>query len=59
MGIFSNKNKVVTKFKLVTDVGNGFYAFDGNVYKSDIVRACIRPKVKVSASLSPNIFTPL
>lgn len=53
MGIFSNKNKVVTKFKLVTDVGNGFYAYDGNVYKSDIVRACIRPKVKAIGKLIP------
>lgn len=58
MGIFSNKNKVVTKFKLVTDVGNGFYAFDGNVYKSDIVRACIRPKVKAIGKLMPkHIYT--
>lgn len=58
MGIFSNKNKVVTKFKLVTDVGNGFYAFDGNVYKSDIVRACIRPKVKAIGKLIPkHIYT--
>ncbi len=58
MGIFSNKNKVVTKFKLVTDVGNGFYAYDGNVYKSDIVRACIRPKVKAIGKLIPkHIYT--
>lgn len=58
MGIFSNKNKVVTKFKLVTDVGNGFYAYDGNVYKSDIVRACIRPKVKAIGKLLPkHIYT--
>ncbi len=60
MGIFLNKNKVVTKFKLVTDVGNGFYAFDGNVYKSDIVRACIRPKVKAIGKLIPkHIYTTL
>lgn len=58
MGIFSNKNKVVTKFRLVTEVGNGFYAYDGDVYKSDIVRACIRPKVKAIGKLLPkHIYT--
>ena len=58
MGIFSNKNKVVTQFKLVTEVGNGFYAYDGDVYKSDIVRACIRPKVKAIGKLLPkHIYT--
>ena len=58
MGIFSNKNKVVTQFKLVTEVGNGFYAYDGEVYKSDIVRACIRPKVKAIGKLLPkHIYT--
>lgn len=55
MGIFNifNRNKIVTKYKLVSDVGNGFYAFDGNVYKSDIVRACIRPKIKAIGKLMP------
>ena len=57
MGIF-NRNKIVTKFKLVTDIGNGFYAYDGNVYESDIVRACIRPKVKAIGKLIPkHIYT--
>lgn len=37
--------------KLVTETGNGFYAWNGNVYKSDIVRACIRPKVKAIGKL--------
>ncbi|MDD3369406.1 MAG: phage portal protein [Lachnospiraceae bacterium] len=33
-------------FKMVTDIGNGFYSWDGKLYKSDIVRACIKPKTK-------------
>ncbi len=35
-----------TKFQLVTERGNGFYAWNGKIYQSDIVRAAIRPKVK-------------
>ena len=38
--------KTTTKFKLITDIGEGFYAWDGDIYKSDIVRACIRPKAR-------------
>lgn len=31
---------------MVTDEGGGFYAWNGNLYQSDIVRACIRPKAR-------------
>lgn len=31
---------------MVEDRGNGFYSWDGKLYKSDVVRACIRPKTK-------------
>lgn len=33
-------------YKMITEVGNGFYAWDGNLYNSDIVRACIKPRTK-------------
>lgn len=33
-------------FKMITDVGNGFYAWNGRLYHSDIVRACVKPKTK-------------
>lgn len=48
MSIFKPRNKTVTvsQYKLVTDEGNGFYAWNGNLYRSDIVRAAIRPKVR-------------
>src|SRR5690554_1841126 len=31
---------------MVTDEGGGFYAWNGNLYQSDIVRSAIRPKVR-------------
>jgi len=50
MGIFDKfKNKSVTtttSYKMIEDRGNGFYAWNGNIYKSDIVRSAIRPKVR-------------
>jgi HK97 family phage portal protein len=46
--IFGSKKSPIesttTRFELISDIGNGFYSWNGNVYKSDIVRACIRPK---------------
>ncbi len=35
-----------TRFKLVNDIGDGFYRWDGKLFHSDIVRACIRPKAR-------------
>ena len=55
-GIFSkfkNSSQVVTKYKMITESGNGFYAWNGKIYQSDIVRACIRPKVKAIGKLVP------
>jgi len=31
---------------MIVDYGNGFYAWNGKLYQSDIVRACIKPKTK-------------
>lgn len=56
MGLLSklfNKNTVTTRFQMIEDRGNGFYAWNGNLYKSDIVRACIRPKIKAIGKLVP------
>ena len=47
MGIldrFRNRATTVSTYKMITDEGNGFYAWDGNLYQSDIIRAAIRPK---------------
>lgn len=40
-----------TRFGMINDDGGGFYSWDGQLYKSDIVRACIRPKAKAVGKL--------
>lgn len=35
----------------MTERGNGFYAWNGKIYQSDIVRAAMRPKVKAIGKL--------
>ena len=54
MGLFSRKQKNVSTqavYKMITDTGNGFYAWNGKMYQSDIVRACIKPKTKAVGKL--------
>lgn len=52
MGIFNyvkqlfNKNPTVSRVELISELGNGFYAWNGELYESDIVRSCIRPFYK-------------
>ena len=43
---FKNKTVTVSKYKMITDEGNGFFSWNGNIYQSDIVRAAIRPKAR-------------
>jgi len=43
---FKNRAVTVTSYKMITDSGNGFYMWGGNLYQSDIVRAAIRPKAR-------------
>lgn len=31
---------------MITDNGNGFFAWNGNIYQSDVIRAAIRPKAR-------------
>lgn len=55
MGLFKNflQNSAAerTRFQMVTSTGNGYYAWSGNIYQSDIVRACIRPTVNAVGRL--------
>ena len=54
MGIFQRKQKNVSTeavYKMITDTGNGFYAWNGKLYQSDIVRACIKPRTKAIGKL--------
>lgn len=48
-----NKSSSVVRYELIEDRGNGFYAFNGKLYKSDIVRACIRPQARAIGKLVP------
>ena len=36
---------------MITDKGNGYYSWNGKLYQSDIIRACIRPKAKAIGKL--------
>ena len=36
----------VTSYKMIAESGSGFFNYDGKLYKSDIVRSCIRPKAQ-------------
>lgn len=38
-------------YKMITEQGNGFFAWNGNLYESDIVRSCIRPYTKAVGKL--------
>lgn len=40
-----------TRIQMVTERGNGYVAWNERIYQSDIVRACIRPKVKAVGKL--------
>lgn len=40
---FLNRSPTTVRMNLVQERGNGFYAWNGDLYKSDIVRSCIRP----------------
>lgn len=39
-------------FRMITDTGNSFTSWNGKIYESDIVRACIRPYAKAIGKLT-------
>lgn len=41
---FRNKAVTVSTYKMITEEGGGYYAWNNNLYESDIVRSAIRPK---------------
>jgi HK97 family phage portal protein len=50
--IFGKKTAgYATRFELINETSGGFYSWSGSLYKSDIVRACIRPKAKAVGKL--------
>jgi len=46
-----NRSPTEARYQMMTDRGNGFYAWNGKLYQSDVIRACIRPKVKAVGKL--------
>ncbi|WP_251861961.1 phage portal protein [Clostridium sp. Marseille-Q2269] len=50
---FLNRSPSVVRFEMIADKGNGFYSWNGNLYQSDIIRSCIRPKSKAIGKLVP------
>ena len=58
MGIFDRffnaKSREPTEkghLEIITERGNGFYTWNGNLYQSDVIRSCIRPLVKAMGKL--------
>ena len=60
MGLFRKREPTENKsgennknvLQMVTTAGEHYYAWNGKLYESDIVRACIRPKVKAISKLT-------
>jgi len=52
---FKNKEpeKQKTVIKLVNETGNGFFTWNGELYKSDIIRSAIRPTARAVGKLLP------
>lgn len=46
MGVFKRDKTEKNVFKMVTMANNNYFAYDGKVYQSDLVRSCLRPYVK-------------
>lgn len=42
---------VSSRFAMMTERGNGFFEWNGKLYESDIVRACIRPQTRAIGKL--------
>lgn len=49
---FFNRSPTTTRIQLITERGNGFYSWNGKLYKSDVVRSCIRPYSKAVGKLN-------
>ena len=48
----ADKPKEHSVLKMITTVGEFYYSWNGKLYESDLVRACIRPKVKAIGKLT-------
>lgn len=52
LGLFNFKKKTkektteVSSYQMMSDTGTGYYSWNGDIYKSDIVRSAMRPKAQ-------------
>lgn len=46
-----NNVAMQSAFKMITEQGNGFFAWNGKLFQSDMVRACVRPYSKAIGKL--------
>ena len=51
--LFGRKSETITRYRIVQERGNGAYIYNGKVYQSDIVQACLQPYVKAIGKLCP------
>ena len=51
MRFFKKRKQNKSKFQMVTVGQNGFYSYDGVLYRSELVRATIRPEVTAIGKL--------
>ena len=49
--LFKRKNRAYSKVELISENGNSFFSWNGSTFNSDMVRACINPKVKAISKL--------
>lgn len=49
--LFNKDHPAETRIEMITQRGNGYYSFSGNLYHSDMVRAAIRPYAKAVGKL--------
>lgn len=38
--------RVTERYKMISEIGNGYYSFDGVLFHSDLIRSCIKPQTK-------------
>lgn len=51
--LFGRKSETITRYRIVQERGNGAYFYNGKIYQSDIVQACLQPYVKAIGKLCP------
>lgn len=48
---FFNRSPTAVRYELITERANGFYSWNGQIYRSDIVRSCVRPFCRAAGKL--------